>query len=118
MEVTQVTAYRTVPESPAFERLLPPLGAENWDAVLFTSGLIVQLFHDVLTSVMDREAAAAWLQRNRAMVLGRSAESALERLGAAAALLSPRPSMPEFVRAVIRNLSGPNQTAPSEGDPS
>lgn len=106
MEVTQVTAYRTVAAPPAFEDLVPPSGAARWDGVVFTSGLVVQLFHDVLLSAMNPDMAAAWLENNRPMALGRSAEAALEHRGAAPVLCASRPVLAEFARTIIRNLSG------------
>jgi hydroxymethylbilane synthase len=105
MEVTRVTAYRTVPALPAPEELLPPGEAAHWDAVVFTSGLVVQLFLDLLYAQMDHPAAVSWLEANHPAVLGRTAAEALRSAGVRSVRRAPRPTTEDLAATLVTALT-------------
>ncbi len=105
IEVTQVTAYRTVPETPPPEALDPPEGRDHWDAITLTSGLAAENLVRIVRESRG-ETGLEWLRASHLAVLGPSAETALARFGLAPAIRADRPDLERLARAVIAALAG------------
>lgn len=102
MDVTQVVAYRTVPSPPSLEELLPPDPQGTWDSVVFTSGLVVELFLGVLSEARPGAATVSWLEANNPAVLGLSAQDALRKAGVRRIVRASRPTAGDLVESLIR----------------
>lgn len=103
VDVVQVCAYRTVPETPDPSSLQPPDGRDAWDAVILGSAAAVGAILRALESTLG-DRARSWLERSGPAVLGRSAAAALQAAGIRPAFRAPRPDADELAVAILEAL--------------
>lgn len=106
----QVVAYEITADPPPIDRLVPE-GTEDWDVVVFTSGMAVQILLQTLGTKLGEAGARAWLGETHCAVLGLSAAEALRDVGIEPSVFAARPTMNDLADAIIEYL-GTDSTGP------
>lgn len=113
IDVTQVVAYQIRPAPPDPSLVVPPAGRPLWDAIVFTSGMAVDLFLETARGQIGDAGARRMLSGHTA-VLGLSAAEALRDAGIEPTIKVARATMEDLALA-IRDAFAPSDGTGSPG---